>query len=89
VDALFAETTTIGCRWHSVERAECEREWVSAETPHGRVRVKLARWAGRVVNRKPEHDDCVEAARRAGVPLKDVVAAALAACPPDPRKREP
>jgi len=79
VEALFRETTTIGCRVHRVERIECEREIVPVATPWGRVRVKVARWAGRVVNRKPEHDDCLALARAASVPLKDVVAAALAA----------
>jgi hypothetical protein len=79
VDALFTETTTIGCRYFPVERAECDREVVPVATPHGNIRVKVARWAGRVVNVKPEHDDCVSAARAAGVPLKTVVSAALRA----------
>jgi uncharacterized protein (DUF111 family) len=79
IAALFAETTTIGCRWHDVHRAECDRSVVSVDTPHGPIRVKVARWNGRVVNRKPEHDDCVAAARRLGLPLKDIVAAAMAA----------
>jgi uncharacterized protein (TIGR00299 family) protein len=83
VEALFRETTTIGCRLHRVERVECERETVPVATPWGSVRVKIARWAGRVVNRKPEHDDCLALARAASVPLKDVVAAALAATPPE------
>lgn len=78
VDALFSETTTLGCRWHAVERAECAREIVTLGTPHGPVRAKVARWGGRVVNARPEHDDCLEAARRAGVPFKTVLAAAAA-----------
>jgi uncharacterized protein (TIGR00299 family) protein len=79
VDALFEETTTIGCRWHVVRREECEREVRSVATPWGPVRVKVARWKGRIVNRKPEHDDCAALAAGAGVPLKDVAEAARAA----------
>ena len=79
VDLLFAETSTIGCRWHRVERAECARRVVTLDTPHGPIRVKLATWKGRVVNAKPEHDDCLAAARRSSVPLKAVVNDVLAA----------
>lgn len=90
VDALFAETTTIGCRWMPVRRAACTRETVTVETAHGPVSVKLARWQGRIVNWKPEHDDCVDAARRHGVPVKVVVSAALAALGlPDSTSRKP
>ena len=79
IDALFHETTTIGCRWHAVRRAECEREVVEVSTPYGPIRMKRSRWRGRVVNEKPEHDDCVAAARRHGVPVSRVALAALAA----------
>ena len=41
--------------------------------------MKLARWKGRAVNAKPEHEDCLAASRRLGVPLKDVVAASTTA----------
>lgn len=79
VDALFEETPTIGCRWHRAERAECERETVEVATPYGRLPVKVARWKGRVVNRKPEHDACLAAARAHSVPLKSVLDAVSSA----------
>lgn len=79
IEALFRETTTIGCRIVRIEREECERAVREVSTPWGPVRVKIARHRGRTVNVKPEHDDCLGIARREGVPLKDVVAAATAA----------
>ena len=81
VETLFAETPTIGCRWHRVERAECARETVIVETRFGSLPVKVARWKGRVVNRKPEHEACAEAARRHGVPLRSVLEAVSCALP--------
>lgn len=69
---LFAETTTIGCRWYGVEREELEREVVSVETELGPIRVKIARRNGEIVNVAPEFEDCREAARRGGLPLKQV-----------------
>ena len=62
-----------------VERRVLDRELVDVETPYGKVRVKIGRLAGAVVNVAPEFDDCRQAAERHGVPLKEVLAAALSA----------
>jgi hypothetical protein len=77
--AMLTETTTLGVRWHRVERTELAREWHEVETPHGKVRVKVARLDGRETGASPEYEDCLDRARVAGVPVKDVMAAALAA----------
>jgi hypothetical protein len=76
---LFEETTTLGIRRHPVERDRLEREVATVETPYGPVRVKVALLDGREVGAHPEHDDCVERSRERGVPVKEVMAAALAA----------
>ncbi len=76
---VFAETTTIGVRYHEVERTRLEREIVRVETPLGPVRFKLARRAGAVVNASPEFDDCLRLARERQVPLKEVQALAMKA----------
>ncbi len=76
---LFAETTTLGVRRHAVERDVLERAHETVETPYGPVRVKVARAAGREVGAHPEYDDCAARARERGVPVKEVMAAALAA----------
>jgi uncharacterized protein (DUF111 family) len=48
-------------------------------TPYGQIRVKIGRLDGELVTLAPEYSDCREAARRAGVPLKEVQGAALCA----------
>ncbi len=78
-EVLFAETSTLGVRMSRWERLCLEREWVRAETPWGPVRVKIGRRHGRVLTRTPEYEDCKRVAQEAGVPLKEVQAAALAA----------
>jgi uncharacterized protein (TIGR00299 family) protein len=78
-DVLFAETTTIGVRWQEWNRTVLDRETVPVTTAFGPVAVKVARRHGRVVNAQPEFDDCVRRAEAAGVPVKEVHAAALAA----------
>src|SRR6266568_8616691 len=78
-EVVFAETSTLGLRMSRWERICLERDWVNAETPWGSVRVKIGRRNGRVLTRAPEYDDCKRVAQQAGVPLKEVQAAALGA----------
>ncbi|HEY6001706.1 MAG TPA: nickel pincer cofactor biosynthesis protein LarC [Anaeromyxobacter sp.] len=77
--AFFEETTTLGVRRHAVARDALEREVATVETPYGAVRVKVGRSAGRELGAHPEYDDCARLAREKGVPVKEVMAAALAA----------
>jgi uncharacterized protein (TIGR00299 family) protein len=79
VAALLRETTTIGVRFDPVDRRVLDRRIVTVDTAYGPIRVKLAHDGAVVLNAAPEHDDCVAAATRHGVPLKAVYAAAIAA----------
>jgi uncharacterized protein (TIGR00299 family) protein len=69
---LLKETTTLGLRWHEEERAKADREILTIETKYGKIRFKLARWEGRVVNLSPEYEDCKRLALDKRVPLKEV-----------------
>src|SRR5574340_174307 len=77
-EALFAETTTLGVRRHRVERDALERELREVATPYGPVRVKVARLGGRELGAHPEYDDCLTRAKERGVPVREVMSAALA-----------
>ena len=79
VDIVFRESTTLGLRVYPVDRRELEREHVGVETPWGPVRVKIGSRAGEVINAAPEFDDCEQLARQVGVPVKEVIQAAVAA----------
>ena len=76
---VFRETTTIGVRFTEMQRECLDRDTMPVETPFGRVRVKVARRQGAVLNASPEFDDCVRLAAEAGTPVKDVQAAAIKA----------
>ena len=78
-DAILIHTTSFGVRRQSVGRTCLEREHVTAQTPYGPIRVKLGKRDGQLLTAAPEYEDCAAAADRAGVPLKDVYAAAMAA----------
>ncbi len=76
---LLRESTTLGVRSWTVRRAELAREHREVATRFGIVRIKLGRLGGEIVNRAPEYDDCATRAREHDVPVKDVLAAAIAA----------
>jgi len=75
-ELLFNETTTIGLRIYEARRKVLERESVEVETPYGRVRMKVSKRDGRVMNVAPEYDDCRRLAAEKSVPLKEVMLAA-------------
>jgi pyridinium-3,5-bisthiocarboxylic acid mononucleotide nickel chelatase len=76
---LFSETTTIGVRYREMLRECLEREMVTIDTPVGRIRFKVARREGQILNAAPEFDDCIRAAAEARLPVKEVQALALKA----------
>jgi len=76
---VFEQTTTIGLRIYEARRKVLEREHVEVETPYGKVRMKVAKREGKVMNAAPEFDDCQKLAAEKNVPLKQVMIAAQAA----------
>lgn len=76
---LFQETTTFGVRYSDWSRDCLPREWLEVETPYGVIRVKVARQDGELRTATPEYEDCRQRSAAAGVPVKKVQAAAMAA----------
>jgi uncharacterized protein (TIGR00299 family) protein len=76
---LFAETSTIGLRYHPVARLKLAREIMEVETPWGRARVKVSRAGGETMTLSPEYDDCKRLARENRVALRLVLEQAQAA----------
>lgn len=76
---VLRETPTLGVRRLILSRSVAERQVRQVDTPWGPVRVKLKILAGTVVAASPEYDDCARLASQAGVPLREVMAAAQAA----------
>ncbi len=78
-DLLLRESTSLGVRFHASRRRVLERRFETVQTPWGFVQVKLGLRDGEVWNAQPEFDDCKRLAQAAGVPVKRVHAAAVAA----------
>ena len=73
---LFAETTTLGVREHTVRRYALERQAITVQTPYGDVRVKVAKWGEDRQKASPEYEDCRKLAHEKSVPLLEVFQAA-------------
>jgi uncharacterized protein (TIGR00299 family) protein len=69
---VFAETSTLGLRIYCAERRVKARHSVEVETPHGKVKIKIADNGSFA----PEYEDCRKLARESGVPLKQILAEA-------------
>jgi pyridinium-3,5-bisthiocarboxylic acid mononucleotide nickel chelatase len=79
-DVLFRETTTIGLHWRTENKRSLKREFATATTTWGDVRMKIARWpSGKIANASPEYEDCRKLAREHAVPLKRVMQEAIQA----------
>ncbi|MHC0066730.1 nickel pincer cofactor biosynthesis protein LarC [Nostoc sp. UIC 10890] len=78
---LFRETTTLGIRRTTQQRAILQREIQQVETEYGKVRVKLA-WKGQstekvIANVQPEYEDCADLARKHNIPWREIQRLAL------------
>ena len=70
LDLVFEETTTLGVRYHKVERSTLERKSTVVATPYGAVSVKYGFCNGAIVNIAPEFESCKEIATNAKISLK-------------------
>lgn len=73
-EILMSETSTLGLRMWDAERRVAGRHHEEVDLGYARVRVKVSAHGA-----APEYDDCRAAALASGKPLKEVMAAALAA----------
>jgi pyridinium-3,5-bisthiocarboxylic acid mononucleotide nickel chelatase len=78
---LFRETTTLGIRRTTGQRAILQREIQQVETKYGQVRVKVA-WRGQsqekqITNVQPEYEDCAELALKHNIPWREIQRLAL------------
>ena len=71
-EILFRETSSIGLREYTVKKSMLRREMVRVQTKYGEIEVKRSFYSGRVVNEKPEFDQCRRLAGEHGVTLEEI-----------------
>lgn len=76
---ILTHTSSLGVRGYFCERLIAEREFKQVVVEGHNIRIKIARDRnGRLINAHPEFEDCRVLANSAGLPLKEVIARALA-----------
>jgi pyridinium-3,5-bisthiocarboxylic acid mononucleotide nickel chelatase len=78
-DAIFQGTTAFGLRVGKVLRLKLQREFRKVATPFGEVAIKLGMRGDEILQRAPEFESCRAVAESAGVDVRVVFAAAIAA----------
>jgi uncharacterized protein (TIGR00299 family) protein len=76
---IFEAGLTFGIRRQTMQRSKLAREFVTVSTQFGDIPVKVGKYAGRVVNAKPEFADCARAAQKHNTSVKEVIEAAMRA----------
>jgi len=84
---LMRQTGTFGVRRYLATRAKLRRKRYSVTTPFGQVEGKLGWTASVKPIFSPEYESCRQVAESAGVPLREVYAAAIRAYDPDAAQR--
>ncbi len=74
-ELMLRETTAFGVRKTLAERRKLRREFTEAGIGQGKVRVKIGRLGGKVVQVAPEYESARKLAAQAGLPVKQVYAA--------------
>ena len=77
IEAVFSETSTIGIRYYQVERRVLKREIKEINIEGVSIRVKVSGLGQKVMNVQPEYEDCRQAARKLGWPVKKIMALAV------------
>ncbi|MEO7109600.1 MAG: nickel pincer cofactor biosynthesis protein LarC [Polyangiaceae bacterium] len=78
-NVMIRETTSLGIRRYGVSRMERPRKIVVVKTAFGSIAVKISGGPFGPPQIKPEFDACAAAAKTHGVPVREVIRAALVA----------
>ncbi|MDI6782799.1 MAG: nickel pincer cofactor biosynthesis protein LarC [bacterium] len=76
-EIIFTETTTFGIRIYPAKRQTLDRESVTVQTKYGSIRVKVGKRNGKIVSASPEYQDCLLAAEKHNIPIKEVYQASV------------
>lgn len=72
-ECIYRETTTLGMRISNCVREKLERSFEKVTVMDEEIKVKIGHLSGEIINIHPEFEDCKKAARKTGLPLKDIM----------------
>ena len=69
---LFTQTSTLGLRRISLQKAELERSFEKKSTRYGEIKIKIGYLNGKPIKYKPEYEDCRMVAKDQGLSVQEV-----------------
>lgn len=72
IKIIFEETTSIGIRIREEKREILRREIKIINTKYGKMKVKISKLNGKIINIIPEYEDCKRLAKEKKIPLKQI-----------------
>lgn len=69
---FLTETSTFGIRSYEVDRKVLDREVKTVSSRYGKVKIKIGKLAGEILQIAPEYEDCKRIAKRRKVPVKKI-----------------
>ena len=73
IKLILSETTSIGVRFHKVQRETLQRTIESKNTKFGKIDIKVSRLGNDMVKITPEYEDCKKIAKKFNIPLVEVI----------------
>ena len=73
IKLILSETTSIGVRFHEVQRKTLQRTIESKNTKFGKIDIKVSRLGNDIVKITPEYEDCKKIAKKFNIPLIEVI----------------
>lgn len=70
---VFEEGLTLGIRRQLIDRTSLPRDIRTVKTKYGDIRVKIAKYKGKIVRAVPEYDDCKEIAKREKISIHTII----------------
>lgn len=70
---VFEEGLTLGIRRQLIDRVSLPREIKTVKTKYGNIRVKIAKFNGKIVRATPEYEDCKKIAKKQNISLQEVM----------------
>ncbi len=70
---VFEEGLTLGIRRQLIDRFSLPREIRTVKTKFGKIRVKVARYEGKIVRKVPEYEDCKNIAAQQKISIRVVM----------------
>ncbi len=73
IKLILSETTSIGVRFHEVQRKTLQRTIESKNTKFGKIDIKVSRLGNDIVKITPEYEGCKKIAKKFNIPLIEVI----------------